>query len=235
MHVYLDDIVRLSSNQIHLQKGTEITTDVLLCGTGWNSASFNFFEPQELVRLGLPHNLTNEPPEQAKLWSQLEGKADRDIIECFPILASPPEHHHRAIQTTPYRLYNGIAPIEDNSIAFLGYFNVGNFFKGAECQAIWATAFLDEKFQLLSIESWRLKVAQHVVWCKRRYLSDGELGNFVLFESNAYTDGLLHEVGLSSHRKGWFRDYFRPGYAADLAGLRDEYIAKYQDGSTSVL
>ena len=231
MQVHLDDIVRMSGKQIHLRKGTEITTDVLLCGTGWNSASFSFFEPQELVRLGLPHDLTEEPPEQAKLWSQLEGQADRDIIERFPILANPPEHHHKAIQTTPYRLYNGIAPTEDSSVAFLGYFNVGNFFKGAECQAIWATALLDGKLQLPPLESRRLKIAQHVAWCKRRYLSNGELGNFVLFESNFYTDELLQEVGLSSHLKGWFSDYFKPGYACDLAGLRDEYIAKYHGGS----
>lgn len=163
-------------------------TYVLLCGTGWNWASFNFFEPQEMVRLRLPHGLTNETPEQAKLWSQLEGQADRDIIERFPILANPPEHHHKAIQTTPYRLYNGIATTEDSSIAFLGYFNVGNFFRGAECQAIWATAFLDGKLQLPSIEVERLKIAQHVAWCKRRYLSNGELGNFVVFESNFYTE-----------------------------------------------
>ena len=231
VQVHLDDIIQLSGKQIHLRKGGEIATDVLLCGTGWNSASFSFFEPEELVRLGLPHDRTNEPPEQAKFWARLEDQADRDILKRFPILANPPEHHHKVIQKTPYRLYNGIAPIEDHSIAFLGYFSVGNFFRGAECQAIWATAFLDEKIQLPSLESRQLKIAQHVAWCRRRYLSNGELGNFIVFESNFYLDELLKDVGLMSHRKGWFSDYFKPCYAHDLAGLRDEYITKHHSGS----
>ncbi len=123
---------------------------------------------------------------------------------------------------------NGIAPSEDDSIALLGYFNVGNYFKGAECQAIWATAFPDGKLRLPSPESRQLKIARHVAWCKRRYLSNGELGNFVLFESDAYTDELLREVDLVSHLKGSFSDYFKPGYARDLAGLRDEYIKRHQ-------
>ncbi|KAL8906326.1 MAG: hypothetical protein Q9207_002101 [Kuettlingeria erythrocarpa] len=228
VQVYLDDIVQFSGKQIHLREGATVVTDVVLCGTGWNTASFDFFEPQELVRLGLPHNLRDEPTEHAQLWSRLEAQADREVLERFPILATPPDHHHKTVETTPYRLYNGIAPSEDDSIAFLGYFNVGNYFKGAECQAIWATAFLDGKLQLPKPESRQLKIARHVAWCKRRYLSNGELGNFVLFESNAYTDELLQEIGLISHLKGWFSDYFKPGYARDLAGLRDEYITRYR-------
>jgi hypothetical protein len=34
-------------------------------------------------------------------------------------------------------------------------------------------------------------------------------------------------VGLSSHLKGWFWDFFGPGRASDMRGLRDEYVGKY--------
>ncbi|KAI4232357.1 MAG: hypothetical protein LQ349_005070 [Xanthoria aureola] len=226
VQVYLEDITHLQATHVCLQSGTEISTDVLLCGTGWKPTSFDFFSADELARLGLPHRLEDEPPETTKLWDQMTQQADREVLDRFPILAEPPEHHHKASQITPYRLYNGIAPLNDSTIAFVGYFNVGNFFKGAECQAIWATAYLDGNLQLPSIDSRQLTIARHIAWCKRRYLSNGELGNFLLFESNFYLDELLQEVGLASHLGGWFTNWFKPGLARDLAGLRDEYMTK---------
>lgn len=231
MQVHLEDITHLHAKHVCLQSGTEVATDVLLCGTGWKPNSFDFFSADDLVRLGLPHRLEDELPETTEFWAQMAQQADDEVLNRFPILAEPPKHHHKAIQATPYRLYNGIAPLDDRSIAFVGHFNVGNFFKGAECQAIWATAYLDGNLKLPSIESRQLTIARHIAWCKRRYLSNGELGNFLLHESNFYLDDLLQEVGLTSHLRGWFSNWFRPGLARDLAGLRDEYVAKYPSTS----
>ncbi|KAL8883748.1 MAG: hypothetical protein Q9192_007015 [Flavoplaca navasiana] len=231
VRVQLEDITHLQAKLVCLQSGTEISTDVLLCGTGWKPTSFDFFSADDLIRLGLPHKLEDEPSDITKLWHQMVQQADREVLDRFPILAEPPKHHHKASQRTPYRLYNGIAPLNDSTIAFVGYFNVGNFFKGAECQAIWATAYLDGNLQLPSIDSRQLTIARHIAWCKRRYLSNGELGNFLLFESNFYLDELLQEVGLVSHLGGWFTNWFKPGLARDLAGLRDEYIAKFSGKS----
>lgn len=47
----------------------------------------------------------------------------------------------------------------------------------------------------------------------------------------------LHEqaasrkVGLSSHLGGWFENCFVPRTTQDLAGLKDEYLAKYGGGN----
>ncbi|KAL2036379.1 hypothetical protein N7G274_010900 [Stereocaulon virgatum] len=234
VHVFLDDILELDTKLVRLKDGSEIVTDVLLCGTGWNAASFGFFESADLLRLGLPHPLVDDPAEEAALWARLQEQADHEILHKYPILAHPPDHPHKSIRTTPYRLYNGIAPLSDESIAFVGYTLVANYFRGVECQAIWATAYLDKKLKLPSVEDRQAEVARLIAWCKRRYLSNGERGNFVAFESNFYTDKLLLEAGLSSHLKGWFRDYFVPGIAQDMAGLKHEYIAKYGDGNVPV-
>lgn len=214
-----------------MAKGPEIATDVLLCGTGWNKTSFDFFEPEEAVRLGLPHPLKYEQAGESIKWAQLEAKADEEIVAKFPILAEPPEHLHKDPRTTPYRLYKSIAPLHDNSIAFIGFAIVANYFRGVECQAIWATAFLDGKVCLPTQESREAEIARTTAWCKRRYLSNGQLGNFFPFESNLYLDQLLRDVGLSTHLKGWFNYYFTPSKAKDLAGLKDEYIAKHGAGS----
>ena len=229
----MDDILEVDKKLIRLVQGPEIPTDVLLCGTGWDKTSFDFFEPEEAVRLGVPHPLKDQGARESTKWAQLEAQADRDIVAKFPILANPPEHPHKVPKTTPYRLHKGIAPLHDNTVAFVGFAIIANYFRGVECQAIWATAFLDGKVTLPAIESQEADIARINAWCKRRYLSNGELGNFFPFESNLYLDELLQDVGLKSHLKGWFDYYFTPGKAHDLAGLKDEYIAKYGGGDSS--
>ena len=149
------------------------------------------------------------------------------------MLANPPEHLHKPILTTPYRLYNSIGPLNDDSIAFIGYAIIGNYFKGVECQAVWATAFLDKQLKLPPLEDRQTEIARMIAFNKRIYLSSGQRGNFLAFESNCYTDKLLREVGLSSHLKGWFTNFFVPGTAKDMAGLKDEYLAKYGGGRVS--
>lgn len=209
-----------------LKNGEEVPSDVLLCGTGWLS-SFDYFDSDLLVHLGLPHSLKDEPAEDAETWSGLEKQADLEILDQFPLLAIPPEHPRKPIQKTPFRLYNGIAPLRDDSIAFIGYVILSNYFPGVECQAIWATAYLDKHLALPSLKNMQAEVARVNTFCRRRYLSSSELGNYLPFESIRYTDKLLREAGFSSHRNGWFKDNFVPSTSRYLAGLKNEYIAKY--------
>lgn len=136
VHIYLDDILEVDKKLIRLKTGHEIASDVLLYGTGWDAASFDFFEPDHLVQLGLPHLHKDEPPKEPELWAHLEQQANLEILRQFPMLANPPEHNHRPSPTTPYRLYNGIGPLNDDSIVFIGYSLVTNYFQGVECQAI---------------------------------------------------------------------------------------------------
>ena len=230
VQVYLDDMHHIEKNVLHLASGDKIESDVLLCGTGWNTAFFEFLEPKERVRLGLPHPLEDDSQAMNEFWKSLEEKEDREILQKFPMLATPPEHLRKSSKATPYRLYDGIGPIQDDSIAFIGYLATANYFIGVECQAIWATAFLDKKLSLPSVEEQQVQVARQNVFCRRRYLSGGERGNFFPFESHFYEDRLLEEVGLISHLKGWVPHYFPPVSARDMSGLKDEYIRKHRDG-----
>jgi len=181
----------------------EIPTDVLLCGTGWSS-SLDIFDPKLLYSLGLPSPLETAPAEDTSKWSDLEKTADEEILKRFPQLRNPPDHYHRPAETTPYRLYNGIAPLRDDSIVFIGHVVVSNYFRVAECQAIWATAYLDKQLELPPLADREAAVARFRAWCRRRYLSNGEVANYMAFDFLSYTDQLLREVGLSSHRKGCF-------------------------------
>lgn len=49
----------------------------------------------------------------------------------------------------------------------------------------------------------------------------------MVFEFTGYTDGLLGQVGLSSHRRGWISDFFGPNKTRDMKGIKDEYVRKF--------
>jgi hypothetical protein len=233
VEIYEDDILELNGRLVRLKGGDEISTDVLLCGTGFTPSISFFDHDHDLLRvLGLPYRLESEPDEDAAMWTRLEQEADRRILERFSELANPPAHYEKPILTASYRLYKGIASLHDYSIVFVGHVLVSEYFRAAECQAIWATAYLDQRLSLPSIEDRQAEIANFVSRCRRRCLSNGERGNWMAFDLIGYTDRLLQDVGLSSHRKGWFGDWFAPARAHDLQSLRDEYVAKYGREST---
>ena len=155
------------------------------------------------------------------------------------MLANPPPHHRKHVTRTPYRLYKHIAPLSDidgaRSIVFIGQICVGNYFRAVEAQSLWATAYLDKKLVLPEVEERQEEVALFTAWCRRRYLNNGEGGNWMTFELVGYTDRLLEQLGLKSHRKGWFKDLFEPCKASDFKGLREEYLEKYEKEKTSIV
>jgi dimethylaniline monooxygenase (N-oxide forming) len=215
----------LGNKIIYLMDGTQIQCDVVLCGTGWNPG-IEFFSTESLLELGLPHQLKDEPDEMTLKWEQLLWEADENITKRFRILANPPAHPHKHIQTTPYRLYNSMAPLNDDTILFMNHITAGNKIFAAEVQAVWAVAYFDRNIVLPTIGEREKEIATWIAWCKRRYLSNGERGNFAAFDSVPYADKLLKDVGLTGHRKGWLRNVFEPFFPNDLGKAWKEYLER---------
>lgn len=224
----------MDTDVVRLQSGDEIRCDAILCGTGW-VPSLQFFTREQKVELGLPHAQSDENPTGGKSWAELEANADMTVLSHFPLLANPPLRFRKPVSETPYRLYNLIAPLsdvdKDRSIVFIGHMIVGNYFLGVEAQSIWVTAYLDRKLALPN-EQERLKdVALTTAWCRRRYLTNGEKGNYITFDLVGYTDQLLKQVALKSHLKGWFKNWFEPFRQSDFRELKKEYVEKYEKHS----
>jgi len=118
---------------------------------------------------------------------------------------------------------------------FIGHICVGNYFRGVEAQSMWATAYLDKKLALPDREERQKEVALLTAWCRRRYLTNGEKGNWITFELVGYTDRLLEQLGLKTHRKGWFKNWFEPCRQSDFRGLKDEYVGRYESPSAAVV
>jgi dimethylaniline monooxygenase (N-oxide forming) len=226
--IYRNDIREMEELAIRLEDGSSIPTDTLLCGTGWQ-LSHGFFTIAQLVQLGLPHAFDQGPPEEEAKWAKLMEEADAQVTNQFPILAHPPGESHS--KTTPYRLYNSIAPLSDDSIVFLGAAVAANTFFLSEVQAIWAVAYLDKKLKIPSLQEMEKHIAWTNAFIKRRYPVLGNLGTKFHLDMLDYCDKLLEEVGLSSYRKGWWRDLVEVCTPSDLRGLKDEYLEKYGKSS----
>jgi dimethylaniline monooxygenase (N-oxide forming) len=210
---------------VHLAGGEELQSDAILCGTGW-SPSIQFFDEEELVRLGLPHDPNAGSFSTSEKWSKLDAEADNIITTTFPLLADPPPHTHRYSSTTPYRLYYGMLPIADDSILMMNHIQSGNKMLVAEAQAMWAVAYFDGQIKISPVKEMKEKIALWVAFSRRRYLSNGEMGNNVAFESITYADMLLKDMGLSAHSKGWWKDTFEPFWPRDLGRAWAEYSTK---------
>lgn len=107
-------------------------------------------------------------------------------------------------------------------------------FRVAEVQAIWVTALLSGNLQLPSESAMRKDVAWVNAFDRRRYPTHGHLGNYLHYDMMGYIDRLLGEVGLESHRKGWWADLVYPFATEDLAGTKEEFIRKYKATNENV-
>lgn len=219
--MYRNDVTQLSSKTIHLDDGTRVPCDALLLGTGWRS-SLDFFTDDLKVELGLPHDQFHK----AEKWTTLDLEADINIVKRFPMLGSPPPHHQKQAPMTPYRLYNGIAPLHDNSIVFINHLIAENMIFNAEAQAMWAVAYLDGNVNLPSLREKEKDVATWVMYCRRRYLSNGLLANYAPFDMIVYVDKLMMELGVKTWWKGWGKDAWEVNRPEDLGRAWKEYLEK---------
>ena len=234
--VYRADIDRVKHNVVYLadQHSTRLPADVILLATGWNTQnSFAHIDEATASTLGLPIPKSSLTQDYTTIWAPLDSHASTRILARFPILTHPPPHHTTRTPLSPFRLYKSMLPIADPSIIFLGKVTLGNHFRAAEVQALWALAVFDGTLKLPANELMRVDVAQTVEWCRRRYLGKGQAGNWFWFDMVGYTDELVGEIGLGGHRggKGWcgMGEWVKPCLAGDLRGLVGEYRERYAE------
>lgn len=226
VRVYREDVDSMKVNAIVLKDGAEIATDALLCGTGWTS-NYSFFDFGLIRSLGLPHPAEVESEAETMPWKSFLEAADKQVLASFPQLACPPPHRKPKGITTTAKLYKGILPLEDRSIVFLGHLDISNGFRSAEAQGIWTTAYFDGNVKLPSLTQMQKEVAYMNAFSKRRYPSRGQKGDCIFFELVWYTDDLLANVNLVSHRKGPWSDWIEPCLQVDFKGIVGEYRSKH--------
>ncbi len=223
--------MRVTKTSIVLEKHEVENVDAIICATGWRPSCENFFARSLAHDLDLPvtKNIASFDTEDPH-WKTTDEAAEREIAQCFPRLLHPPPHNTRSTSLSPFRLYRNMIPTNVEKypgIVFLGHIAVGNNFRAAEVQAIWAVSYLSGIMNLPSRTETERDVALALAWCRKRYLSKGQLGHWLYYDLVPYTDALLEDVGLNSHRrKGRFGDFCKPCIAEDLEGLIEELRKK---------
>lgn len=227
-----------------------IPVDAIIYCTGWHPTCPHF-STELAAELGLSLPKSDKCKETSNTNKSKTTSYDlrQAVISRYPLLAQPPSVlTPKEPPYTPFQLYKAMAPLQDlssPSIVFLGKLVVGNNFRVAEAQALWAVAYLDGHIvpsgsdskcasEDQSAEIHRKperEVSYTLAWCRQRYLDKGKLGNWFFFDAISYSDMLLAQLGLESHRGkgwlGWWKDLFKPCRARDLKGLAEEYKNLY--------
>ena len=232
VRVYREDTTRLSQNEIVMEKSC-VRADTIVCCTGWTPSFHSFFDETLEADLGLPIKIDLESDRKSgddrmlEHWADLDRLSELEIISKFPRLQDPPRHFQAISGHSPFRLWRHMIPCslarQFPGLAFLGSVVVGNNFRCADVQALWAVAYLDDIIRLPGMEEMQREVSAQVAWCRKRYLEKGKLGHWLWYDLVGYTDTLLHDLGISCKSK----KIWQPYVASDLDGAVERLRRKY--------
>jgi dimethylaniline monooxygenase (N-oxide forming) len=223
VQVYRNDVASLSSAGVHLKDGPIIPCDALLLGTGFKH-EYPFFSLSQHIEFGLSHPPTDT--EEEAEWSKRTAEADQLLCTRFPIFKESPGYKAKP-HLTPFRLYNAIAPLSDNTVAFVGCVSLVSMFLAAELQALWAVAYLDGDVALPTLEQQKEQIAMDNQWSRRRYpYYSATSGTVYDLDVVSYFDRILKELRLRSHvQKSWWGYWTGMNDVSVYRGLLEEYLA----------
>ena len=240
IQIHIADVDCFTAGTVHLSNGVEIQTDAFVCATGWKfkpSLSFVGVSDEEL---GLPLNQVSAP--------DIQREVDEEIYEKFPILRDQPIRNSDSRElrgipaqpAEPYRLYRFTVPpslAHTRSIAFAGALHNVMTCMTAQTQALWITAYFDDRIDNLHFSDDADKIQQelktikyetflHTQFSKRR-TPFGMTARHPAFstDSLAFVDLLLKDLGLDFRRnRNWYKRLFQAYTAKDYVGLVDEWL-----------
>ncbi len=228
--VHIADVTELTPKTVSLSDGQKISTDALICCTGWKqNPSINFLPSN--ANLGLRHMPDSSEP------VDLIERADREILTTFPRLKDQPKPNPKAkpleklnddSNLTPYRLFRFMVPpstTPTHDIAFAGYMLTISTTSCAQLQALWIAAYFENQIPIpKDIDYQTILQSRFGKWrCPAGF---GDKFPDLAFDSLPYLDLLLLDLGLKRHRKGGLiKEIFEPYGPQDYRGLIDEWKA----------
>ncbi|EUC28748.1 hypothetical protein COCCADRAFT_8915 [Bipolaris zeicola 26-R-13] len=223
VRVHLADISKLDGKTVHLTNGEQISTDVLVCATGWKK--------------DVPLSFTNLPQGGIGLAQSGQEKADliektnREILEKFPGLKRQPVVRYKRKDDDLHRMYRFMVPpalVNQRNLAFAGMVSTTSTALFATMQGLWISAFFDGKLARVASTEQDItaEVLRHTQWGRYRYpCGYGDTIPDFAFESMPYIDMLLNDVGIETHRKrNQIAEIFEPYKPADYKQLAKEYL-----------
>ncbi|KAF4634151.1 hypothetical protein G7Y89_g3967 [Cudoniella acicularis] len=133
----------------------------------------------------------------------------------------------------PYRLYRFVIPpskelLDLRNLAFIGAHLSIHAVMLAQAQALWITAFFQDKLPVLNPDSVLHETYFHSEYERIRRPKEaggsGERFPDLVFDSLPYVDLLLDDLGMRTKRKeSWWKEVFQPYTLGDYRGLVQEW------------
>ncbi|KAF3013047.1 hypothetical protein E8E14_009871 [Neopestalotiopsis sp. 37M] len=226
--VHIQNIDHLEGKKCHLEDGTVLDADVMICSTGWKKESSLKISGLDAAGLSLPVS--------DKELAQLNKEADDKVLAMFPLLKDQPKLRFEEKKGEPLRFYRFAVPpsfVQKRNLAFAGMISTVGTAVCASIQGLWISMFLDGQLERVAKTDEEVsdEVMLHTQWGKWRYPCGygASLPDFV-FDSLPFVDLLLKDIGLNNHRKGGMIAELTTPYApGDFAGLFQEWKQKHPD------
>lgn len=245
IHIHIADVVSLSESTVLLSTGNKLSADALVCCTGWQAVPPIQFLPEDVTDdLGLPGRDRGD--------SLVADRAKDEVLSEYPILQNEPQKVlppnckssdmlvplPEKNGSHPYRLYRFLVPCHKrffnlHNIAFIGAHLAIAAIPVAQAQALWITAFLQNRIthlqpQNIDFDELQRQTARHTEYCRLRRPpqagGSGERYPDLVFECLSYIDMLLNDLGLNRFRKPRLLDDIFGRYVpADYKGLAKEW------------
>ncbi|KAK4153328.1 hypothetical protein C8A00DRAFT_43752 [Chaetomidium leptoderma] len=202
--------------RVEVHHAEVVGADTVVCCTGWECAPTMEFRPDGVGSLKGGDRALIEYVREGLVRRQPGGEVD--------------------VQT-PYRLYRFLVPpsprfLEKRNLAFIGAHRSVHAVVVAQCQALWITAFFQDRLpslRSLDPETARYETFWHTEYerLRRPRQSGGSGARFpdLVFDSIPYVDMLLEDLGMRTLRKKTlWGNVFEPHTPRDYRGLTQEWI-----------
>jgi len=228
VRVHIDEIAAFGSDSLALESGLKLKADTVVLATGWKK------EPPFIFLGGAEAGAILRDPSSE--MENLTNEADQEIMRRFPSLKTQPKRRSELEATLterlnhPFRMYRFMVPpamAPRRNIAYAGMLSCFTTSIVATVQAIWISAFLDNKLDRLpySQDDMSWQTVLHTQFCKWRYPTGyGSAFPDFVFDAVPYLDMLLRDLDIEPHRKlGKLANIFKPYGPEDYISLVDEW------------
>ncbi len=250
IEVHHAEVLEVGERTVRFSDGGEVEADTIVCCTGWKCAPTIEFKPDWVVsELGLPRSGVGKEDLAATV------EVRRDLVRCYPVLARPPLRRQplgavvnsvlptaalveaRSVET-PYRLYRFLVLpsrrfLHKRKFAVIGAHRAIHAMVVAQCQALWITAYFQNK--LTALRSLDSNTAQsQTLWhteyerLRRPRQSGGSGARFLdLVDGIPYVDMLLEDLGMQAMRKKTlWANVFERHTPKDYRDLTQEWLRR---------
>lgn len=247
--IHIADLASLSNGRVQLSTGETLDADALVCCTGWKTVPTIQFDTS-CVREGACLRIAKGTGTGDSIAAEWQINRDISYLRSIPRRAGNapaiPEGQIPQQPSSFYQLYRMVIPsqpvfVEKNNLAFIGLHSSVHAVLVAQAQALWITAFFDNKIRHLNPPHINIKAVQYSsilegIYGRFRRPKEcgGAAGKYpdLVFDTLPYVDTLLRDLGLAPNRKSsWFKELFEVYLPQDYRGITEEWRGMNMKGN----